>query len=39
MIERRDHIVLEETVNLGKLDEAAEEMDVAATRSRTTRRE
>jgi beta-glucosidase/6-phospho-beta-glucosidase/beta-galactosidase len=38
-IERRDHVVVEEAVNMGTLDEAAREMDVAATRSRTTRRE
>jgi polysaccharide biosynthesis protein PelF len=38
-IERRDHVAVEEAVNMGKLDEAAREMDVAANRSRTTRRE
>ena len=37
--QRRDHIALEETVNISSLDEAAREVDVAATRSRTTRRE
>jgi len=37
--QRRDHVALEETVNLDTLDEAAQEVDVAATRSRTTRRE
>jgi hypothetical protein len=38
-IERRDHVAVEETVNMDSLDEAAREMDDAATRSRTTRRE
>jgi beta-glucosidase/6-phospho-beta-glucosidase/beta-galactosidase len=38
-IQRRDHIAVQEAVNIDKLDEAAREVDVAATRSRTTRRE
>jgi hypothetical protein len=38
-IQRRDHVPVEEAVNIDKLDEAAEEMDVAARRSRTSRRE
>ena len=37
--QRRDHVALEEAVNMGTLDEAAREVDVAATKSRTTRRE
>jgi hypothetical protein len=38
-IQRRDHVALEETVNLRNLDEAARQVDDASTRSRTTRRE
>ena len=38
-VQRRDHVALEEAVNIDQLDEAAREVDVAATRSRTTRRE
>jgi hypothetical protein len=38
-VQRRDHVAVEETVDMGELDEAAEQVDVAATRSRTTRRE
>jgi polysaccharide biosynthesis protein PelF len=38
-IQRRDHRAIEETVNIEKLDEAARELDVAAQRSRTKRRE
>ena len=38
-LQRRDHRAVEETVNLAKLDEAARQVDVAATRSRTKRRE
>jgi beta-glucosidase/6-phospho-beta-glucosidase/beta-galactosidase len=38
-LQRRDHVAREEAVNIGTLDEAAREVDVAATRSRTTRRE
>ena len=38
-IQRRDHVALEETVNLSNLDEAARQVDDASTRSRTTRRE
>ena len=37
--QRRDHRAVEETVNIDKIDEAAHEVDVAATRSRTRRRE
>ena len=37
--QRRDHLAVEEAVNIDKLDEAAREVDVAATRSRTKRRE
>jgi beta-glucosidase/6-phospho-beta-glucosidase/beta-galactosidase len=37
--QRRDHVAVQEAVNIDKLDEAAREVDVAATRSRTTRRE
>lgn len=37
--QRRDHIAVEEAVQIGTLDKAAREVDVAATRSRTTRRE
>jgi len=38
-IQRRDHRAVEETVNIDKIDEAAREVDFAATRSRTKRRE
>jgi polysaccharide biosynthesis protein PelF len=38
-IQRRDHRAVEEKVNIDKLDEAARQVDVAATRSRTRRRE
>jgi polysaccharide biosynthesis protein PelF len=38
-IQRRDHLAVEEKVNIDKLDEAARQVDVAATRSRTRRRE
>jgi polysaccharide biosynthesis protein PelF len=38
-IQRRDHRAVEEMVNIDKLDEAARQVDVAATRSRTKRRE
>jgi len=38
-IQRRDHRAVEEKVNIDKLDEAARQVDVAATRSRTKRRE
>ncbi len=37
--QRRDHVAYEETVNIETLDEAARQVDVAATRSRTKRRE
>jgi len=37
--QRRDHRAVEEAVNIDQLDEAAREVDVAATRSRTKRRE
>jgi hypothetical protein len=37
--QRRDHVAVEETVNIDQIDEAAREVDVAATRSRTKRRE
>ena len=37
--QRRDHVAVQEAVNIDKLDEAAREVDVAATKSRTTRRE
>jgi beta-glucosidase/6-phospho-beta-glucosidase/beta-galactosidase len=37
--QRRDHRAVEETVNIETIDEAAREVDVAATRSRTRRRE
>jgi polysaccharide biosynthesis protein PelF len=37
--QRRDHLAVEEAVNIDKLDEAARQVDVAATRSRTKRRE
>jgi polysaccharide biosynthesis protein PelF len=38
-VQRRDHLAVEEKVNIDKLDEAARQVDVAATRSRTKRRE
>jgi beta-glucosidase/6-phospho-beta-glucosidase/beta-galactosidase len=38
-IQRRDHLAVEESVNIDKLNEAAREVDVAAQRSRTKRRE
>ena len=38
-LQRRDHLAVEEAVNINKLDEAARQVDVAATRSRTERRE
>ncbi len=38
-VQRRDHRAVEEAVNIDTLDEAARELDVAATRSRTKRRE
>ncbi|HJU91647.1 MAG TPA: hypothetical protein VJ656_01835 [Pyrinomonadaceae bacterium] len=38
-VQRRDHRAVEEAVNIDKLDEAARQVDVAATRSRTKRRE
>src|SRR5689334_291151 len=37
--QRRDHRAVEEAVNIDTIDEAAKELDVAATRSRTKRRE
>ena len=37
--QRRDHRAVEEAVNIDTIDEAAREVDVAATRSRTKRRE
>jgi polysaccharide biosynthesis protein PelF len=37
--QRRDHRAIEETVNIDSIDEAAHEVDVAATKSRTKRRE
>jgi beta-glucosidase/6-phospho-beta-glucosidase/beta-galactosidase len=37
--QRRDHRAVEERVNIDKIDEAARQVDVAATRSRTKRRE
>jgi hypothetical protein len=37
--QRRDHRAVEETVNIDEIDAAAREVDVAATRSRTKRRE
>lgn len=37
--QRRDHRAVEEKINIDKIDEAAREVDVAATRSRTKRRE
>jgi beta-glucosidase/6-phospho-beta-glucosidase/beta-galactosidase len=38
-IQRRDHVAVQEAVNIDEIDEAAREVDVAATKSRTTRRE
>ncbi len=38
-VQRRDHLAVEEAVNIDKIDEAARQSDVAATRSRTKRRE
>ena len=38
-VQRRDHRAVEETVNIDEIDEAARQVDVAATRSRTKRRE
>ena len=38
-MQRRDHRAVEEVVNVAKIGEAAHEADVAATRSRTRRRE
>ena len=38
-VQRRDHRAVEEAVNIEKIDEAAREVDVAASRSRTKRRE
>ena len=38
-VQRRDHRAVEEAVNIDKIDEAARQVDVAATRSRTKRRE
>jgi len=38
-VQRRDHLAVEETINIDEIDEAAREVDVAATRSRTKRRE
>jgi beta-glucosidase/6-phospho-beta-glucosidase/beta-galactosidase len=38
-VQRKDHLAVEESVNIDKLDEAARQVDVAATRSRTKRRE
>ena len=37
--QRRDHRAVEEDVNIDKIDEAARQVDVAATKSRTKRRE
>jgi beta-glucosidase/6-phospho-beta-glucosidase/beta-galactosidase len=37
--QRRDHRAVEEVVNIDKIDEAAREVDVAAQKSRTKRRE
>lgn len=37
--QRRDHRAVEEVVNIDTIDEAARELDVAATKSRTKRRE
>jgi hypothetical protein len=38
-IQRRDHVAVQEAINIDEIDEAAREVDVAATKSRTTRRE
>ena len=38
-VQRRDHVAVQEAVNIDKLDEAAREVDIAASRSRTKRRE
>ena len=38
-VQRRDHRAVEEAVNIEEIDEAAYEIDVAASRSRTKRRE
>jgi hypothetical protein len=38
-LQLRDHRAVEEVVNIEKIDEAAREVDVAASRSRTKRRE
>lgn len=38
-VQRRDHRAVEEAVNINEIDEAAREVDVAASRSRTKRRE
>jgi hypothetical protein len=37
-LQRRDHRAIEERINIDKIDEAARQVDVAATRSRTKRR-
>jgi beta-glucosidase/6-phospho-beta-glucosidase/beta-galactosidase len=37
--QRRDHRAVQESINIDKIDEAAREVDVAARRSRTSRRE
>ena len=39
LTQRRDHRAVEEAVNIDKIDEAARQVDVAATKSRTKRRE
>jgi polysaccharide biosynthesis protein PelF len=38
-VQRWDHLAVEETVNIAKIDKGAREVDDAATRSRTSRRE
>jgi beta-glucosidase/6-phospho-beta-glucosidase/beta-galactosidase len=38
-VQRWDHLAVEETVNIDKIDKGAREVDDAATRSRTSRRE
>ena len=38
-VQRRDHRAVEEAVNIDQIDEAARQVDVAATKSRTERRE
>lgn len=38
-IQRRDHRAVQETVNIDKIDEAAHQVDLAAQKSRTKRRE